>query len=297
MYSQIHIEYANPDNLVDTFILKYKINNSHIAQKWAKKVEECISSNFKIDDPGRFYGFNAYDIEKINAMKAINKCCEIINNYSPIIEKTIDKDIDQDTLNYLHHVFEVYHGLLDTPHDFFKSAPREVQQALAQLNIEVHRCEAFVGNSSRKIMPRHVVTWFEMKREEKLELEDYDQFTDWYKFGTIYIQYVEIGKTLEDLAIDDDQYIFPEAYKPFVYFTADFVVRFFNTGIDTWKQNRSRMRQYYLKNQSFFDERNLPLSHYLNRPGYIPVAEIMPTAHDPIKEIGKRQFVKSVHVY
>ncbi|MFM8008680.1 MAG: hypothetical protein ACKO86_27985, partial [Dolichospermum sp.] len=50
--------------------------------------------------------------------------------------------------------------------------------------------------------PRHIVTWFGMNRNDKLEQEDYNHFTDYYEPGTIYLLYVEIGKTLEDLATD-----------------------------------------------------------------------------------------------
>lgn len=295
MYTELHIEYADIKETLDPITLKYKIRNTNIAQKWARKVQECIEK-YPIDDPNRFYGFDDYETEKQRAILAINRCCEVIDEYQPIINRRISDPIDQDTLNYLHHIFEVYHGMLDQPHDFFVGAPEYVQKALAQLNIEVHRCESFVDNLGRQIMPRHVVTWFGMKREEILEPEDYNHFTDMYEFGTVYLQYVEIGKTLEDLAIDNDQYIAPEAFKPFKYFTADFVVRFFRTSTDTWKVNRKRMNDYYLKNKDFFDSMGLPINHYMNRPGYIPLADLMPGVINPVEKLSKRQYVKTVKI-
>lgn len=293
MYKEIHIEYSDPNGLLQPVTLKYKIRNTNIAQKWASKVATCIE-NYKIDQPDRFYGFNDYTVEKNKAIEAINRCCDIIDEYQPIIKKRVGSNIDQDTLNFLHHIFEVYHGLLGQPHDFYIGAPEYVQKALAQLNIEVHRCESFVEGSGRKIMPRHIVTWFAMDRNEKLELDDYKHFTDYYEYGTIYLLYVEIGKTLEDLATDNDRYISDEAYKPFIHYTADFVVRFFGSSRETWKNNRQKMKSYYERNKEFFDSRLLPLSHPYNRPGNIPLADLMPRPFDPYTELRQRQSVSKV---
>jgi hypothetical protein len=293
MYKEIHIEYTNPYTHIEPIILKYKIRTTNIAQKWASKVATCIEK-YNIDQPDRFYGFNDYNTEKTKAIEAINRCCDIIDEYQPIIKRRVKEDIDQDTLNFLHHIFEVYHGLLDQPHDFFIGAPEYVQKALAQLNIEVHRCESFVEGSGRKIMPRHIVTWFGMNRDDTLEDEDYNYFDDYCEYGTIYLLYVEIGKTLEDLATDNDQYIGEDAFKPFRHYTGDFVVRFFETHRDTWKTNRMRMKSYYESNKDFFDSRGLPLSHPYNRPGNIPLADLIPRPFDPVTEIRKRQFVSKI---
>jgi len=293
MYKEIHIEYSDPKGLVEPVTLKYKIRNTGIAQKWASKVDTCIN-NYKIDHPNRFYGFDDYSAEKTKAIEAINRCCEIIDEYQPIIKRRVTENIDQDTLNFLHHIFEVYHGLLDQPHDFYIGAPEYVQKALAQLNIEVHRCESFVEGSGRKIMPRHIVTWFGMNRNDELELDDYKNFTDYYEYGTIYLLYVEIGKTLEDLATDNDRYIGDDAYKPFRHYTGDFVVRFFGSSRETWKANRLKMKAYYEKNKDFFDSRGLPLSHPYNRPGNIPLADLIPKPFDPYTILRQRQFVSKV---
>lgn len=295
MYTELHIEYSDPKNILEPITLQYKIRNTAIAQKWASKVAVCTGL-YNIDDPKRFYGFDDYETEKKRAIQAINRCCEIIDDYKPIINRRVSDPIDQDTLNYLHHIFEVYHGLLDQPHDFYIGATEYVQHALAQLNIEVHRCESFVEDSIRKVMPRHIVTWFGMNRNSELEPEDYNHFTDHYEFGTVYLLYVEIGKTLEDLAIDDDQYIAPEAFKPFRHYTADFVVRFFGTSTETWRNNRLKIKNYYEKNKEFFEERGLPLTHPYNRPGHIPLADLLPTKFNPLQEISKRQSVTSVKI-
>lgn len=295
MYKELHITYSDPKFILDPVTLKYKIQPTNIAQKWANRVAECLNKNYDIDDPYRFYGFNNYEIEKNKAILDINTCIDTINNYTNnFVERRVSDPIDQDTLNYLHHIFEVYHGMLNKPHDFFVTAPKEVQKALAQLNIEVHRCELFVENKGRKLAPRHVITYFSMPRNEMLADEDYIHFTDFFEFGSIYLLYTEIGKTLEDLSKDDDQYISDEAYKPFRYFTADFMVTFFTTSNEFRNKNRMQMKKYYDRHKCFFDQRNLPLHHPYNKPGSIPVASLLPTHVNIVEEVSKRQLVSKI---
>lgn len=293
MYKQIHIEYSDPTEQLDPITLRYKLTEYDITRRWAKKLEYSLE-NYQFDDPHRFYGFNSYDVEKQKAIQAVNKCIDTINNYKPgFITKKVFDPIDQDTLNYLHHIFEVYHGLLNLPHEFFLGSPPEVQYALAQLNVEVHRCEGLVETTGRLQPPTHMLTWYKLKKQETLELEDYKHFTDFVEFGTIYLLYTEIGKTLQDLAIDHDEYIHPDAYRPFRHYSSDFVVRFYQTSTDTWRKLRYKYRKHYLDNQAFYDSR-YNYNHPYNTPGNVPLAKLIHSPIDIVTELRNRQKVTKV---
>lgn len=292
MYKRLSIEYSDCDGIKNPITLNYQIHTTNVAQKWANKLNEAIQNNYPIDDPKRFYGFNDIETEKQFAIKSLNNCIDVINNYKPnFVTRKLNDDVDQDTLNYLHHIFEVYHGLLDKPHPFYVDAPIEVKKALSDLNIYVHRCELFLSQVGRKILPRHIVTCFSMSRQNLLDDEDYQHFTDFFEFGTIYLLYVEIGKTLEDLSKDNDHYIGDDAYKPFRHYSSDFVVNFFTSSTETWKTNRLRMSEYYKKHKDFFDSKGLPISHPYNLPGSIPVAKLTSTGIDVLAELKYRQMV------
>lgn len=296
MYKELHIEYANPNNILDTVILKFKLTNFNITQRWAQKVIYSIQ-NYEIDDPVRFYGFDNKEIEVQKAVTSINSCIDTINNYKPnFVTKKVTENIEQDTLNYLHHIFEVYHGLLNEPHEFFQNAPQDVQRALAQLNVQVHRCEDLVEGNGRKQLPRHIVTWYKLKKEETLELKDYEHFTDFYEFGTVYLLYTEIGKTLQDLTIDNDNYITENAYRPFRHYSSDFVVRFYGSSTQTWKDLRIQYKKHYDNNKEFYIKKGYSYDHPYNRPGNIPLAKLMPTHLDVVEELKHRQMVKSVNL-
>jgi hypothetical protein len=127
-----------------------------------------------------------------------------------------------------------------------------------------------------------------------LELEDYQYFTDMFEFGSVYLLYTEIGKTLQDMAIDNDHHMQPTAYKPFRHYSADFVVRMFGISPQTLSTMRKLYKKHYDENESYYLEHGYNYSHPYNRPGNIPLAKLMPTPIDVIKELSTRQFVNSV---
>lgn len=294
IYSELHIEYSDPTGVLQPLTLRFKLNNFPIVEKWVNKVVES-QEKYKIDDPRRFYSFN--DNEVHDAIERINNVCDIINTHGSIINRKVTYPIEQDTLNYLHHIFEVYHGLLDKQeHPFYVSASDEVKLALRNLNIEVHRCESLVNTriTGNYTFPRHVVTWFDLKKHEQFDIADYDYFDEKVEFGSIYINYVEIGKSLEHLSTDFDDHIGSEAFKPFRYYSSDFVVKFYELTDDYVLERKNLMRTFYDDHLDFFNERNLPFDHPYNKAGSIPVATLIRPEFDVLTEIAKRQMVTKV---
>jgi hypothetical protein len=287
-YTNLLIEYANPQDLNDSAVIPFQLENKPIVPKWIDKVLQA-QSQYPIDDPARFYGFGSREYQQQDALTRINSCIGVINSHRRIIDRNLSNINDQDTLNYLHHIFEVYHGLLDNQtHEFYISAGPEVRLALANLNLFVHRCES-VGRGAN---PRHVVTWFGLPKTDTLDIGDYKYFTNNYQFGTVYLNYVEIGKTLEDLAQDGDKYIGDDAFQPFRHYSADFNVKFFNTPYTKNQSTQKKILQYYQQHRDFFEKQGLSQGHDFLRPGSIPLAKISNPADFELIE--SRQYVKSV---
>lgn len=293
MYKYLCIEYADPLDLTDSILIRYRLRNNSVVPKWVSKVTTA-QLQYPIDDPARFYGFDDKETQVKQALLKINNCIDVINSHRPVVERYLNDVNDTDTLNYLHHIFEVYHGLLDQQtHEFYVSAKPEVQRALADLNICVHRCESIIQGA----IPRHVVTYYGLPKTDCLAIEDYQHFTDVYKFGTVYLNYAEIGKTLEDLAIDNDQYISDDAFKPFKHYSADFGVLFADSDFQQVCQKRDLINEYYLKNSEFFLKQGLGQDHPYLKIGKIPLADIDSSPHDVLQSLRTRQYVKSVTFY
>lgn len=293
MFKHLVIEYANPNNLSDTIVIKFKLRSDEVVGKWIAKVLEAQAS-YPIDDPQRFYGFNDFKTEEANAMYKMHQCIDTINSYKRIVERRPSSIADYDTLNYLHHIFEVYHGLLDNQtHEFYVAAPVAVKQALSDLNLLVHRCESLAYSAT----PRHVTTYFGLPKTDMLDISDYNNMTDSFKFGEVYLCYAEIGKTLEDLALDNDVYIADDAFKPMRYYTADFTVRYGDSDPEQVAERRTLTNLYYEQHRDFFEARGLLLNHPYLRMGKIPLANIDVDINNAsvLELIKTRQYVKSVN--
>jgi hypothetical protein len=290
----LQIVYADPQNLKDTFELKFQLLDSSIVGRWIDCLQRAQPA-YPIDDPGRFYGFGSIDYQIQDSIKRINNCINIINSDEPIIDRYLSTVDDQDTLNYLHHIFEVYHGLLDQQnHKFWLKSSITVRKVLAELNVLVHRCESV----QRSAKPRHVVTYYGLPKTQLLNDSDYDHFTDNYQFGTVYLNYVEIGKTLEDLAIDNDQYIEDSAFQPFRHFSADFNVKFWDENPTLIDIKHAKIKEYYDNREKFFNERNLYWGHPWLKSGSIPVAKLETniSRDELLDNIDKRQWIKEVNL-
>ena len=287
-----YITLRNPATQDQTITLEFELYPLEIAYKWRSKVIEAKNKGYKIDDPERFYGMNGYEADSRLAVTKINDCIATINSYQNIIERPLEDINDQDTLNYLHNIFEVYHGLLDQQtNSFWVNAPPEVQTALVNLNISVHRVESV----QRSNIPRFVVTYFQLPKYDKLSADDFKYMTNCFTFGGLYLNYVEIGKTLEDLMLDNDTYIHPEAFKPWNYYSADFKVILGDTSTIEAKQRLYACKNYFNDNRDFFESKGFKENDLRLKPGAISLGKLCGTNQSKMfKLIQQHQYVLDV---
>ena len=246
--------------------LVFDIFDDEISLAWLERMRHRQS--WPLDDPRRFYGFGSLEEQRLDAEQRLLEDISIINAYQHIINREWTNIHDQDLLNYLHNVFERYHGLLDQQDtDWWLNAPESVRLALARLNIDVHRAESVAGSAQ----PRLVCTWYGQPKEKRFTLDQISRngrlHTDW---GGVYLNYVEIGKTLEDLSHDNDQYISDDAFQPFLHYSSDFVVRFYDGRSDL-----DRIAKYFYQHREFFQRRGIDsVSHPLAMPYRFKVGQL-----------------------
>jgi hypothetical protein len=278
----LQITYSDPFQRYNDLTLRYKVRETNIAAKWAERLQ-AAQKQYSIDAPDRFYGFGPLPIQTAAAIEQINQVVdELKKNYNIRIKRQLTDINDQDTLNYLHHIFETYHGLLDAKYN-----EAGLQKKLSDLNILVHKCESIQKGAH----PRHVVTYFGLPKTHVLSQEDYQYFDKEVKFGTVYINYVEIGKTLYDFYSDNDHYISPEAFQPFTHYSADFVVKFWN---DQQLGIEQLLHQYYKSHSGFFKKLGYSWEFLCQSIGSIPVADLIDTVE--INELECRQLVRTVQL-
>lgn len=270
------------------FELRFKIKKTPVAELWVERMLERTA--WPLDHPDRFYGFGTPVQERTRAVETIQQCIATINSHQPIINREFE--YTQDCLNYLHNIFERYHGLLNQQtSEYWLGAPESVRQALAELNLAVHRCESVLAGSH----PRFVCTWFGMPKVHRLDSDLQGMYGDWrIKFGTVYLNYCEIGKTVEDLAYDNDKYIGDDAFRPFGHYSADFNVQFYDRDLTTIY---GRVQRYIDEHQDFFVAHGIKSVYNVKaQPLRFPVAELdySGSREELLLHLAQRQWVQQV---
>lgn len=287
--THLYIELNNSVNI------KFRLFDAPLTHLWLKRM--ALRDRYPLDHPNRFYGLDNKSTETSRAVNIINQCISTINEHEPIIERTLSTVNDQDTLNYLHNIFERYHGLLDQQdHSYWNHAPDKVKRALAELNLAVHRCESV----SRGSNPRFVCTWYGLPKTEIVQPSLIQEFGNLNPpWGSVCINYAEIGKTLEDLTKDNDNYIAEEAFKPFSHYSADFVVRLYEDSSTEVSHKIEQMKEYYNRHQPFFANKGY---NKFEDPELLPyrlvVAEIdeTKTRETILEEIRNNQLITKVYL-
>lgn len=270
--------------------LQFRIRSTQLAELWVERMQ--ARGNYPLDHPDRFYGFGSQTQEREHAERIIRQCIQTINEHDPVIQREFEWE--QDCLNYLHNIFERYHGLLNQQTSkYWHRAPEKVRKALAELNLAVHRCETVLDGAR----PRMVCTWFGMPKTKKLEPQQLAQWGEQHiKFGTVYLNYCEIGKTVEELTHDNDSYIGKDAFKPFGHYSADFNVAFYNRDLSSKK---TAIQHYIDRHQDFFLAHNITsVYNPTAQPLRFPVADLQYTGcpQDLIKQIAQQQQVLKVDI-
>lgn len=247
--SQVIITLTNGQSDYD---LVFNLLPISIAQRWLHHVGLFVAAGEPWDDAQRFYNFPDSTIGKIETMTKIQQLVDTIRSYAPTaIQRTFGDELVQDDLNYLHHVFEKYHGLYDQQYrnDFFRNAPKPVQDALGDLNIWIHRYETLGG------MARFVATWKYKPYRDTMCAEDFQHFSLHEQWGDLRLNYCEIGKTLYDLWHDDDQHLGADAFVPQSHFCFDFTVRFSKETTEQIAHTEQQIWQYFDRNLEYFQQR------------------------------------------
>jgi hypothetical protein len=274
----------------DSISLDFEIRNTPVAQLWVDRMHN--RHRWPLDHPDRFYGFNTLEQEQARAKTYIESCIKTINNHRPLINRPFQWT--QDCLNYLHNIFEIHHGLLDQQtSDYWQTAPAEVRQALAELNLAVHRCETAL----QPLKPRFVCTWFGMPKTHQLSTDLQGEYGETQiKFGTVYLNYCEIGKTVEDLEHDNDKYIADDAFCPFGHYSADFNVHFYN---DDLSKKYGQIQHYIDQHRDFFLAHGIESVYNVKaQPLRFPVADLIYSGSqiELIEKIATRQWVSKVEI-
>jgi len=251
---------SNQDIYFDLF-------DTNIARKWDSEIKQ----NYNIHEDDRFTGWPNTIRTKKWYSDELNNAIDIINLYQPntITHRASENMVPEHT-NILHKYFEDLRGGYLSTADFYINSPEHIKQAIEHYNIMIHAYEK-VAYSPLKT-PTITCTLSGPRHE--LSDEDYEHFTYNWQFGTIYINYCEVGKHLLDVFIDNDSVVGDENIRPLKYYKADFKLKFSpNLPVEKFHEFSSRFESWFSENEQYFKELNIYKDKY-RALGLIPVAVI-----------------------
>jgi hypothetical protein len=111
-----------------------------------------------------------------------------------------------------------------------------------------------------------IVVTFKDRPRMRLHEEDYELFTYKWQFGTVYINYCEVGKPILDVFKDNDTIVGDDNIRPLEYYSADFMIKF----------GPSTDEAHYLRRQQALDTWLATQEHSFTHLslGLIPVATL-----------------------
>lgn len=264
----------NEDNT--EYSLFFKCYETNIAIRWFDALEEQCSKDNQIKEKDRLYNFPNIDWSEEKLVNELNKCINIINFPSKVIFHNAFINMPQAQLNHLHHYFEKLRGGVLSPAHYWENANEKQRHALEYYNVLIHRAENFYHTSKNTYSPRLICT-FKHRKRYNLHDEDYPYFTLVRKFGEVYINYCEVGKTLFDVFKDNDDIVGDDNIRPLRYYSADFMVTFYNR----FRQNNNNyniflegMNKWWDKNEKYLNDLGFVKNDPKNAIGNIPIAII-----------------------
>jgi len=286
-YKNLIVRLSNKENYSSTFDLTFDLLDSTFLPKWVDRLLHAQHRQDPISEPWAFYNLNDQWTEEYT-ISFLNKHIDICNSIHPgMFNKKLTNINDQDTLNYIHSVFEIHHGKLDSwlDNEIFKSEHGDtLRKSLSSINQTVHRCEGSGSN------PKIRVVYFDLPKTKTFTKEDYMLFTNDVDFGGVYTCYADVGKNLESLATDNDDH--HHDFVPNTHYSADFYIRFHDTNGSI---NKAKYNKYYNDNLDYFISKGYEFNDIRLTTGSIKLAQLQYTdKQNMLDEISKYNLIQSV---
>lgn len=260
------VRLSNSQNYADTFDLEFDLVASDFLPKWIDRYLEAQQRQDPISEPWAMYNCNdRWSAD--DAIAYLNQHIDICNNIHPgMFTRRLYSVDDQDTLNYIHSVFELHHGQLDAWQSnpiFQGEQGSNLLFSLSQVNQTVHRCESQGKNPSIRVV------WFDLPKTKTFDQSDYALFTNAVEFGGVYTLYADVGKNLESLAEDNDQH--HHDFVPNLHYSADFRIKFYNR----LPEDKEKIYKNYLQeNLAYFTKMGYTENDARLTTGSIKIAQL-----------------------
>ena len=252
--------------------IDFSIHTKKSAQIWASCLQKAIPSGFREND--RFDNFPQHPRGDLkNLIAAFEKVSLVLEDMHPELDfPKLDQSNLQQSINYLHHSFAHSHLVTNKINEKNKEAWQEYNTLLHAM--EGAMSNAYYSNLGFLSLSSIIITF---KDQQKVEIPEdcYKDFVLPKQFGTVYINYAQVGRHFQELYHSQDQHLDDSHIQPYRFIAADTYLWFGPTaGHFVEKDLWPKMKEWFEK----YKERFNRLGFYWGDPklaiGAIPVAQL-----------------------
>lgn len=258
---KLTLVFRDTNNVYDTYDLNFNIRNNSLAQHWTDLlIKNLLTTSHPIEKPYSLHGWQT--TWKSDSPRNLHYICEKLNgainfvNYRMkehgyphidlefTVEKLMSKQYQQ-LMNDIHHHFEILIGQSWNISEWYQKADETTRMSIRMLNNYCHEIEGIVAAINEQKM-LNMIPFFDLhpgmsinvgmncpdfngryflnKQKDEITLEQYECFTDGFKWGAVFIYYAQLGKTHFDAFKDKDEHIDKTNISGWRYLTGEFVI-------------------------------------------------------------------------
>ena len=283
---------SKKENHLETFDLKFKLENNSFVCKWIDCVLEAQQKGYNISERDAIYNISD-DINAEFYIKKLNRLINDIDKVQKIFGLQIKNKDDQDTLNKIHAIFEQHHGKLDTwkTNKLFENKDANFRNTFSEINQTIHALEGSGGS------PKIRIVWFDLPKTKTFTNEDYDIFTNQRTFGSLYHLYCDVGKNIEDLTEDNDDH--HHDVVPNLHYSADCVAYFCEDSNEQTEERVKAHKNYIIDNKNYLESKGYNISDKKLTTGRIEIGKLETnlTKEDFLSKIKEYNNIQSFILY
>jgi hypothetical protein len=264
------IQFTDSEKVLKPFDLEWEILDSPAARAWTKLLMIYLKADFETSF--RFVGFIHSKRDYQFLSNKLNEAIRLINQDGRyhIIEQS-PVSFTQEFSNIIHHHFEVLSQTNQETSQFYADSPTLVAYAIDDLNYYIHEMESLTrGLENYKNDPSDIFASITNCFQNFPKFSIPDSFSKYFtlsnSFGDIVMQYSQIGKTLWEVFIDNDDQIYDGAIIAHQFLTPEFDILF------------GEVKNIELVKSNFFEflkDRGLNPNDEKLRLGFLPLAKLI----------------------
>jgi hypothetical protein len=287
---EVRLTFCDPITKEDEREVEFRLADNSTAKHWVEILHDDIYAHDCTWGNERFSGFGDKESELnewFNEMQLMYSICQ--QEYPDYFTLNINQYLCQDFFNEAHVLFEVYRGEIDKPHRLYENGSGAFRFAVERFNELIHLCETYY-RSDAFITPRAVVDFYGKHYRTQLTENDYNNFEFMRYDNTLYLSFMNRGKTLIEYYLDDDHHVGDDNIRKYRYLGSNFVI-----SIRGWNQE-TQQKQWQLFSDWFDSKEEFltGLGFKKSDAGWLPLAH---TEEDLYHTIKTRQFIKDIQVH